>query len=664
MATFSRIPNPNLVAAGMTDFADRPLVVPDLQAEITDQTQQVIDGFWNSSSIQSLDVGKLDSGSINVDTFIQSTNYVAGTSGWYIDGSGNAQFNNITLTGGNISYGKTSFADSAKAGYWISPSGFYFGSAADATYIKYDIGAGTLAVSLIAASLDGTSTIGGRTGTALAAAINASSNLITDVINARLDTSARAFLLDFNFGATNYAGAVNAGTVTWNATTGAITGGSGVILYRGGILGVAAGVTTFFIDPATGNVTLSGQVTANSGAIAAFTVASTTLSATNLVLTSGAANAANIAVGTGANLAGMNSANSGTDIAFWAGATFANRAAAPFRVNAQGDVTMTSATITGLTHSYVYTSGTPTWTKPAGATFVRVICIGAGGGGGGSSGGGNTAIAGGSGGGGGAKTEKLFLASDLPSSLTVTVGTGGSGGTGNSSSTPSNGIAGGNSSFSTFLYAYGGGGGAGSQNGTNITEVSAGGSGGGSAGAGNSGSQNHSGTAITTLGGLPASVAGANGISGQGGGSASGVATLNAEYGGGGGGGSSAASCLGGSSLYGGGGGGGGPFNGGTVANGGKSGAYVSGGGGAGGADSSTANAGNGSAGADGNSLICGSGGGAGGYQTKTSGSFTGGNGGNGGALGGGGGGGGGSYSGSGGSGGAGGNGGVYVYAW
>lgn len=94
-------------------------------------------------------------------------------------------------------------------------------------------------------------------------------------------------------------------------------------------------------------------LTADTGTIAAFTLAASTLSATNLTLTSGAANTANIAVGTGSNLAGMNSGNAGADIAFWAGDTFANRAIAPFRVNLQGDVTMTSATISGILVEYV-----------------------------------------------------------------------------------------------------------------------------------------------------------------------------------------------------------------------------------------------------------------------------------------------------------------------
>ena len=101
--------------------------------------------------------------------------------------------------------------------------------------------------------------------------------------------------------------------------------------------------------------TFRGAIAATSGTIAAFTIAATTITATNLTLTSGAANTANITVGTGATAAGLNSANAASDIAIWAGATFANRATAPFRVEADGSLTATDATITG---SITATTGT------------------------------------------------------------------------------------------------------------------------------------------------------------------------------------------------------------------------------------------------------------------------------------------------------------------
>lgn len=102
------------------------------------------------------------------------------------------------------------------------------------------------------------------------------------------------------------------------------------------------------------NGTFRGTITATTGTIGGFTIAATTVSATNLTLTSGAANTANIAVGTGSNTAGLNSANGSTDIAIWAGDTFANRATAPFRVTAGGAVTASNITATAQPGSNVF----------------------------------------------------------------------------------------------------------------------------------------------------------------------------------------------------------------------------------------------------------------------------------------------------------------------
>jgi len=105
----------------------------------------------------------------------------------------------------------------------------------------------------------------------LTGAINSSGNFINDVINARLDTSSKKILSDFNFGTVDYAGAVKSGDITWNATTGAITGGSGVVVYRKGIVGATAGVVTFSIDATTGAATFAGTLSAASGTFGTIT---------------------------------------------------------------------------------------------------------------------------------------------------------------------------------------------------------------------------------------------------------------------------------------------------------------------------------------------------------------------------------------------------------
>lgn len=104
-------------------------------------------------------------------------------------------------------------------------------------------------------------------------------------------------------------------------------------------------------------------------------------------------------------------------------------------------------------------AGSSTWTKPVGALFVMVEVWGAGGGGGSGAKGNSTSITGGTGGAGGAYTQRLFNASELPSTVSVVVGAGGNGGAAQTTagSNGNNGTAGGASKFGAYLTAYGGG---------------------------------------------------------------------------------------------------------------------------------------------------------------------------------------------------------------
>lgn len=186
-----------------------------------------------------------------------------------------------------------------------------------------------------------------------------------------------------------------------------------------------------------------------------------------------------------------------------------------------------------------------TWTKPDGATFVQVEAWGAGGGGGsgrrGASGADRT---GGGGGGGGAYVSRLFLASDLGATETVTIGAGGAGGAAITTNTTDGnvGSVGGNTTFGSHLTAFGGGGGP-----AGVAVGVAGGGGGGALTAGSG-----------ATGGQPR-IASSPGAFGGGDGS-SGAAGQPSGTGGAGGGGSPAgtASGAGGSSAFGGAGGGGG----------------------------------------------------------------------------------------------------------
>ena len=100
-----------------------------------------------------------------------------------------------------------------------------------------------------------------------------------------------------------------------------------------------------------------------------------------------------------------------------------------------------------------------TWTKPANAKLVYVEIWGAGGGGGSGSRNVNTGnSAGGGGGGGAAGVFKQFRASELSSTVSVTVGAGGTGGAAQTvnATAGNNGTSGGDSLFGSYLKGKGG----------------------------------------------------------------------------------------------------------------------------------------------------------------------------------------------------------------
>lgn len=168
------------------------------------------------------------------------------------------------------------------------------------------------------------------------------------------------------------------------------------------------------------------------------------------------------------------------------------------------------------------TAGSGTWTKASGARLVKVQVAGGASGGGSGRQGTAAASAGGSGGAGGGYCEFTFLASDLPATVSYTVGAGGAGGaaqaSGGADGNP--GIAGGASNFGTYLYARGGGAGiAGASTGTGVNTT-----GGASQFAGGSGG----GGAANSSGGNATSSASGGAGSGGGGGGGPSVANFNA----------------------------------------------------------------------------------------------------------------------------------------
>lgn len=129
-------------------------------------------------------------------------------------------------------------------------------------------------------------------------------------------------------------------------------------------------------------------------------------------------------------------------------------------VTVTGDVVITEVSRTAsVSRQEFTTAGSHTWYEPSDAQFVEVVIIGGGGGGGGGRrGAAGTNRYGGGGGGAGAMARALYLASDLASTVTVTLGDGGTAGDdgGASNTNGTNGGAGVSSSFGTYLRAGGG----------------------------------------------------------------------------------------------------------------------------------------------------------------------------------------------------------------
>ena len=251
-------------------------------------------------------------------------------------------------------------------------------------------------------------------------------------------------------------------------------------------------------------------------------------------------------------------------------------------------------TETGSTPIKITFTSSGTWTKPAGLKYIDVEIWGGGGGG---SGGDDNGNDNGNGGGGGAYNYKRFLASELSTTETVTVGAGGAGGAGSGpGGSGTNGSVGGTTSFGTLLYAYGGGGGA-----LYFSSVVAGAGGGGqlSAGSDSAGGAPRTNTAGSP--GYPMVGNGGYGIDNGDGGNIN-LSQKNGIWGGGAGG-DTSVFLNGGNSTYGGGGGG--------SAVGGAAGVSVFGGNGGVG--------GNGASVPGGNGAIPAGGGGGGGYSTGSS---------------------------------------------
>jgi hypothetical protein len=149
---------------------------------------------------------------------------------------------------------------------------------------------------------------------------------------------------------TSYAAGIRVGTgLTWNTSTGAVTGGSGVVTTKRGIVGVNAGTVNFVLSAA------DGSITALLGTIGGWTIGSTSLSAS-------------------AGYVGFDSTvTGGNDLRIWAGS--ATPASAPFRVYEDGSIYAGSGTFAGDINTSGKVIGTGGYNAGGGTSSISGIPV-------------------------------------------------------------------------------------------------------------------------------------------------------------------------------------------------------------------------------------------------------------------------------------------------
>ena len=209
----------------------------------------------DDAKISDLSVNKLTAGSVSVGQYIQSTGFSTGTTGWKIDGNGDAEFDSASIRGqitaGQIDSRGLTIKDSAGTTIFAAGTNLAY------SFINADPGwlNSELVPSITAAqdtADDATTTANSATTTANNANTNATSALNSVA------------------GKLSKAGDTITGKITFSVADGMFAGtdtNNGVYFGSTGLIGRKAGANTFYIDTA-GTAVFAGQLSAATGSFA------------------------------------------------------------------------------------------------------------------------------------------------------------------------------------------------------------------------------------------------------------------------------------------------------------------------------------------------------------------------------------------------------------
>ena len=253
----------------------------------------------DSAKISSLSADKITAGSISVGQYVQSSNYVSGSAGWKIDGSGSAEFGAASIRGQLVASQINSNGLSIRAadGTVILSAGSSIGASSFGGNVTGSID-GTAASTVVSTANTANSTANTANSTANSAVSAASTAQSTATAASTAASNAQSTANTANSTANTANSTANAaataaanaqaaadsklarsgaqiltGPVTLNASsaitvgTPALNGASGANgFYIGstGIVGTRNGVATFALDNA-GNATFKGDLTGASG---------------------------------------------------------------------------------------------------------------------------------------------------------------------------------------------------------------------------------------------------------------------------------------------------------------------------------------------------------------------------------------------------------------